>query len=1079
MTTSRSKGSADTERLDERTKTHLSNYLSDVRNLPNESAKTVRFATLLGALFPDPSISSAFAAGVERPVLRIDTAKGPKRGRIDAYYGNAVIEFENSLKVTGDHAEEQLREYVSGIWQKERSRPLLAIASDGQVWRTYRPRWNGTGKTPKAEEIELEMLREIQLSERTLPDFWIWLTSLIYRPQRTVPTVNQFKIDFGADSPAFRDSIDALIAAWQRVTSDAEPRLAIENWQKYLTVTYGHLPGEGATDPELIRLILKHTYLASIARLLVWASLSKGKFEGTLREVAKEVLSGRFFERYQLANLVEDDFFQWVRRPESEAILSIVWERILAVMQTYDLNYLGEDVLKGVYQELVDPKDRHDLGEYYTPDWLCERMVEALLPASDFVSVLDPTCGSGSFLRAVIRHFVRVNGRKSQQNLLDGILEHVVGIDIHPLAVTISRATYLLALGPLLRAARRPIQIPVYLADSLFLPTEVTQLSLEDQSAGIELKFGGRSVTLPEYLVESPELFDGAIAVCARIAGEHAKTGRESVKTLERYLFQAVPRLEEVEGYERAVIIEALWRFAETLADLIRSKKNSIWAFIIRNTYRPALLKGHFDVVIGNPPWLSYRYIADPEYQDEVKLRAVTEYQIAPESKKLVTQMELATVFLAHCLTTFGRDGARLGFVMPRSVLSADQHVQLRTRAYSAPFRLTGYWDLLGVTPLFNVPACVLFANRQNVRGQMTDVLPVLEWEGKLEERDIPWEQARTNLTYQSKSGRVIFLGDRTAFSTVPGRNKPNAPSPYAPQFRQGATILPRSFYFVRLRNFSGMPDPNSIYWAETDPEQAENAKPPYDDVVMKGQIEGRFLYSTALSKHLMPFAVLSPALITVPVERDGASLEVRTAEQLRKNGYREMATWMRTVERIWRKKREGKAENETVYGWLNYQQKLTNQQLSSRYIVLYNAAGTNVAAATFDRESCDLPFIVEHKLYWLGCGSLEEADYLVAVLNSSVANLVIKPFQSMGLMGERDIEKKVLDLPIPEYSPRITKHRELAALGASARERTGALIKLAEFPNFLPKQRGWVREQLKDVIYEIDRIATQMLELT
>jgi hypothetical protein len=579
-------------------------------------------------------------------------------------------------------------------------------------------------------------------------------------------------------------------------------------------------------------------------------------------------------------------------------------------------------------------------------------------------------------------------------------------------------------------------------------------------------------------MVESPDLFDGVIAVCARIAGEQAKTGRESAKTLEKYLSRAVPRLDEVEKHERAVIMEALWRFAETLADLIRSKKNSIWAFIIRNTYRPAILKGHFDIVIGNPPWLSYRYIADPEYQCEVKSRAMTEYRIAPESKKLITQMELATVFLAHCLKTFGRDGAKLGFVMPRSVLSADQHVQLLTRSYSAPFRLTGYWDLLGVTPLFNVPACVLFANRQNDIGTMTDVLPVLEWEGKLETRDVPWERASTNLTSRSASGRVIFLGDRTAFSTVPGRSKPNDPSPYAPQFRQGATILPRSFYFVRVRNLSGKPDPNNIYWAETDPEQAEDAKPPYDDVVMKGQVEGRFLYATALSKHVIPFIVLPPAVIAVPVERVDASLEIKTAEQLRKDGYREMATWMRTVEKIWEEKRKGKAEKQTVYERLDYQRELTNQRLSSRYIVLYNAAGTNVAAATLDRQSCDLPFIVEHKLYWLGCDTLAETDYLVSVLNSSVANLVIKPFQSMGLMGERDIEKKILDLPISEFDPDNTKHRELSKLGAIARERTGQLIMSEDFPNFLPKQRGWVRDKLKDVINKIDRITSEILDL-
>src|SRR3954447_20260571 len=86
--------------------------------------------------------------------------------------------------------------------------------------------------------------------------------------------------------------------------------------------------------------------------------------------------------------------------------------------------------MKGVYQELVDPKDRHDLGEYYTPEWLCERMVSELLPKHGYASVLDPSCGSGSFLRAVITHFIQHN-EDSPEDKLRFILENVVGIDVH------------------------------------------------------------------------------------------------------------------------------------------------------------------------------------------------------------------------------------------------------------------------------------------------------------------------------------------------------------------------------------------------------------------------------------------------------------------------------------------------------------------------------------------------------------------------------------------------------------------------------------------------------------------------
>jgi hypothetical protein len=349
------------------------------------------------------------------------------------------------------------------------------------------------------ENVELQELRVLVLTEESLADFWLWLTSLLFRPSRTEPSIERFRVDFGATSPAFADALECLSHAWAVVGDSAEPRLAFETWQRYLTVTYGQLADQKSDD--LLRLFLKHTYLASLARLLIWASLSKGKTTTTLRETAKEILSGQFFEEQRIENLVEDDFFQWVRRPKAENVLAPVWERTLSQLGTYDLPHLNQDVLKGIYQELVDPKDRHDLGEYYTPDWLCERVVTELLPAIGFVSVLDPSCGSGSFLRAAISHLLKANPSGSDVIRLQQILENVVGIDIHPLAVIIARATYLLAIRSLVKVSNRPIQIPVYLADSLFLPAEVKQFAL-GEVPGYEVRFGGdRKVSIPEELV--------------------------------------------------------------------------------------------------------------------------------------------------------------------------------------------------------------------------------------------------------------------------------------------------------------------------------------------------------------------------------------------------------------------------------------------------------------------------------------------------------------------------------------------------------------------------------------------------
>jgi hypothetical protein len=273
------------ETLEPRVKEILRNYVRELKSLPNEAAKRSRFSALIAELFPGSIAITEYSRGVEK-LIRISRVSGEKRGRADAYYGNAIIEFEKSLSATLKEAEGQLCEYVAGTWQNDKARrPILAIASDGINWKIYRPTLMA-GEEPAPETVILDELREFKVSEDSLGAFWLWLTSFLFRPQQIDPTAERFQLDFGTWSPLYRDGMAALKRAWARVSGEPEAKLAFETWQRYLTVTYGRLTedttekrdietGEGIS--ELENLFLRHTYLASIARLLIWAALSHGK----------------------------------------------------------------------------------------------------------------------------------------------------------------------------------------------------------------------------------------------------------------------------------------------------------------------------------------------------------------------------------------------------------------------------------------------------------------------------------------------------------------------------------------------------------------------------------------------------------------------------------------------------------------------------------------------------------------------------------------------------------------------------------------------------------------------------------
>jgi len=126
------------------------------------------------------------------------------------------------------------------------------------------------------------------------------------------------------------------------------------------------------------------------------------------------------------------------------------------------------------------------------------------------------------------------------------------------------------------------------------------------------------------------------------------------------------------------------------------------------------------------------------------------------------------------------------------------------------------------------------------------------------------------------------------------------------------------------------------------------------------------------------------------------------------------------------------------------------------------------------------LRLIIEHKLYWAAFSNPSEAQFVTAVLNSATVNEMIKPFQSTGLLGERDIEKKVLDVPIPLYDSSNAIHHKLSELGQEAHKKAQAVISDPNFPAgaSLARQRAFIRTAMADIFVEIDGLVRKLLRL-
>jgi len=1048
-------------------------FFGRARRANTEAARKELFIQYVTRSFADDRSAQQFigdlGGGAERSITNIERAGRISRGRADTYSETIIIEWERNLRQTGDHAVEQLREYLQGSWTSGDRYRFVLVATDGIAWKTYAPDWSRIeGPFEISPTFELREVRSFDLSEDTLEDFPYFIDEVFFGSVDRIPTLERIQTDFGDTSPAFINAMTTFQACAQALETEGELQVAFDQWQRFLSIAYGQFDN----TPNMF---LVHTYLSIFSKIIAYAVLEP---DATMEiDLVRAILSGEAFERRNVQRFAEDDFFHWVTSEPHFQTLRPVFREITARIREYDFSEVREDILKGLYQELVDLDTRHALGEYYTPDWLCERIVsEANLEEDD--RVLDPACGSGSFLRAAIAEKRRLHPNLTANDLAN----QIVGIDIHPLSVQISKTTVLISLGRLLREAREPVTLNIYLANSLLVPSGAADLL----GSRFTITVDNNEHALDLSQTTSVVTFDELVRFCDDMVLRFQEPiDRDRFVTLCR----ANVSLEGISQDLPSQLYDVYFSMKRAKDD----GRDSIWKFILQNSYKPVFLRGQFDHVIGNPPWLTYGDIANSDYQD--RLKALSDnYGVTP-AKKNMPHLEIASIFLAHSTNYFLREGGTLIFVMPRSFMSADQHQNTREGSIAGT-QLYEIWDLDDVSPLFRVPCCVLFARqaaepRRRRRGEENTTLG-RSFSGRLPAAHMHWEAARHRIEETETAWYYSTLGSSRKFKSAFTRDDLTAlvgQNAYRDGFKQGATVLPRSFFFIELdQEIDSLTDlAERVIRVKTSSEAQANSKRPWDDIALTGFVNGTHIYRTALSRSLIPHALIDPAMAFVPIEKldeqeARSPFNVMSSEALLERGFRESSIWMARAEAVWDERRTQKAADSgmDLVGRLDYQRYLSSQSYSDEdYLVLYTSSSSDACAAVIQPGQFDLPFMVEHKTYWMRFDTSEEAHYVSAFLNSFFANETITDFQSRGLLGARDIHTVILGLPFPRFDPLQTTHAEIARRAAivagSVIERTELYENAASSPHALGRARSAVRAAFYDELDEIDARITEL----
>jgi type II restriction/modification system DNA methylase subunit YeeA len=1035
--------------------------------------------------------------------------------RVDALYGHVLIEYKAPGKLANQRgiqeAKEQLVNYIKEEAgnKAEYGRYLGIIISDKMAFVRYDPRgelWHLRGPYEIRRETVIKLIEAIMGLRRKPLD------------------ADHLFVDFGPKSQLTVKLVRALYGKAANLEKDSRAALLFEDWKRLFRQATGY-------DPEKLEELSKlaeeyeikgsvnydalifsvHTYYALLLKLIV-AELSYiyggGKFyrsyiaelddaysrggTGILKEILQELESGGIFRRFMsIENFLEGDYFSWYLDVLDDELADLIAElaRRLADYEIATPQLEPEstrDLLKRLYQDLVPGDLRHRLGEYYTPDWLASYLLdevglslENLLKMGEEdplkpleLRVLDPACGSGTFLILYISRLRKYAEEHYQQEILASyVLKNVVGYDLNPLAVLAARTNYVMAIADMRTRIAGPIEIPVYLADSIMVEKRTTLAG-----NAYVLRTSAGEFQIPVSTVEKG-LLPKVLAEMSRCLENRYSAG-DFRKRLE-----AVFKLESTEA-------DALVELYKKLLKLEEERKDKVWIAVIRNAFAP-ILKGRFDYVIGNPPWVNWENL--PEEYREISRDLWGLYGLLEVRKTGGFKRDISMLFLARCFDLYLKDGGRLGFLMPFTVFKTQAGAGFR-KFLAKRTKVHVIHDMV-----------TLFPFEGAVNRTSAIVIEKAPAERMNEARHIVWCSEKPVATDKLLED---VLKETKRFELVMVPLDPKDPgSPWmqmTPKIAEAVRKILTGFqhyeahegiitalnqvYFVQIKE--KMLDGNLIITNPPEPGQKKKVK--QVEAIVEPDLVYPLIRGRDVKKWYVEFEdryVILPHYYNRPIAPDDMKIKypytfaylLQFKEELKKRSIKPFLSLREKIKKSKSKFEQLKAEEE-LETWF-YRVDNIGTYTFAPYKVLwkYIAGAISGKATKFEcavMEPINSRYlgiktpIPHEKLMLVSTSSCEEAYYIAGLLNSSPLRAIVASY-----VIETEISTHILDIvKLPKFDPKNELHRRISELSKKAHQLARCIHSSAK-PDDCRSIHA--ERELREVEKELDRAVAQLFGLS
>lgn len=556
--------------------------------------------------------------------------RGVGEGRYDARIGKSLYFEIKSEKEGIQKGISDAKEYI----KKEEERAEFIVADGIQA-------------------AHVNSSAEVIVGPDSLGQFGSHLRSLLLE-EVSEPGPNDIVDSFGPHSPRVQTYIKRLWSVFQEYRDIPRVKSAFEAWKKIYAEAANlnkksvnkiekqasevGINVSGKEDSYAFLFIVQ-TYFS------VFLKLFSGRLSGDYESAERKINSITFPESYRgmsiQTRVVEHDLFDWFVEPsrQDKDVSEKLKDIILRIGRSVDQikpDAISTDALRKLYQNSFESSTRKAMGEFYTNDALVAEVLDSVGYEGEKVlneSLLDPTCGSGTFILHALRRFREAaeDAGLGIEETAERAISAIRGIDLHPFAVAMARTNYLLALG---QAAKYVDNIPVYWTDSL-APSVPREPELNPKMRISVAALGEVKVPYTEDM--------GPAKTFSLLEKALEADWRES-----RFLGE----VESVFGRKFRM------RYENTCSNLYKffesEVKNGMWIPAFRDAGVVLGLKKECDYLVGNPPWVRRRNL-----EEGVRQRLKSDFEFPGDYSLAFVEAGLR----------FLNEGGKLGFVITSSIV--------------------------------------------------------------------------------------------------------------------------------------------------------------------------------------------------------------------------------------------------------------------------------------------------------------------------------------------------------------------------------------------------------------------------